>query len=299
VDLAPAYAAGRWQLGNYYLRRGREADALAELRLAARSHTLYRDQVYSLLWDYFAKDADRLVGLASGDADNTIALAYFLAARGRGDHALTLWNNLDENEKAFRQPLARSIAHGLFAQKAFPQALEFSRQLGFDANARFESVTNGSFERPLEPNEDSRFNWQIGRADAKLEIGTDGKIFREGSRSLRLNFRNFTKPTLINVIQTIALEPETGYRLKFWARTDGLRSAGMPLVEIVNANTDVGIARSSPFTTGTADWLEVTIEFATPRGCNGMVIRTVRSYCGEDCPLMGTLWYDDFRLEKN
>jgi len=29
-----------------------------------------------------------------------------------------------------------------------------------------------------------------------------------------------------------------------------------------------------------------------------VTIRTVRAYCGDDCPITGTLWYDDFELKK-
>jgi tetratricopeptide (TPR) repeat protein len=299
IELAPAYAAPHWQLGNFYLRRGREADAIAELEFAARSHTLYREQVYSLVWDYFGKDADRLAELAGSDPDNNVALAYFFAGRGRGGHALAVWNRLDDDEKAARQPLARSIAHGLFIQRVYPQALEFSRQLGFDPEANFEAVTNGSFERSLDMNEDSRFNWQIARNDPKLEIATDNKIFQDGSRSLKLNFKNFTKSSLINVVQTVAVRPATTYRLRFWCRTDSLRSPGLPLIEILNANTDATIVRSAPFPNGTTEWQERAIEFSTPPECSGVTLRTVRNYCGEECALNGTVWLDTVVLTKN
>jgi hypothetical protein len=35
-----------------------------------------------------------------------------------------------------------------------------------------------------------------------------------------------------------------------------------------------------------------------PAGCDGVTIRTVREPCGEICPISGTMWLDNFSLEK-
>jgi hypothetical protein len=72
----------------------------------------------------------------------------------------------------------------------------------------------------------------------------------------------------------------------------------MPLVAVVNANDDKPIGASEPFESGTSDWHEVVLEISTPANCSGISIRTTRLGCGEECPISGTLWYDDFRLER-
>ena len=127
---------------------------------------------------------------------------------------------------------------------------------------------------------------------------TDGKVKREGSRSLRVSFRSFIKPTLANIFQTVVVEPGKRYSLRFWVRTENLRSAGTPMIEIINANDDRSIARSPALATGTNDWQEMSIDFAAPPGCSGISIRTIRAFCGEECPITGILWYDDFELTE-
>ena len=72
----------------------------------------------------------------------------------------------------------------------------------------------------------------------------------------------------------------------------------MPQLQVINANNDKIITLSAPFPTGTNDWQEISIDFTAPGDCNGIVILTVRGFCGENCPLAGTIWYDDFRIVK-
>ena len=81
-------------------------------------------------------------------------------------------------------------------------------------------------------------------------------------------------------------------------RSENLKSAGGPLIEIVNANDDKSIVQSKPLPVGTNDWQEMTVEFTTPDNCDGIQIRTVREYCGDSCPITGAFWYDDFGLER-
>ncbi len=299
ADVAPSYAYPRWHLGNFYLRRDRVEEAVVELRKAAENNQFYREQVFSLAWDYFDKDAARLEALVGESAEGHARLAYFFAARGRAAEALRNWNRLSPEEKQRREALARSIAHGLFIQRAFPEALEFCRQHGFDPDSRAETVTDGSFERSGDGSDDARFGWIIGRNDPRIDIAADSRVPREGERSLRVTFKAYARPSLANISQTVVVKPGTRYRLRFWVRTENLKSAGMPQVEIVNANDDQSIARSPVFAASAPDWQEVLVEFRSPDNCAAVNIRTARAFCGDDCPLSGTLWYDDFELIRS
>jgi hypothetical protein len=298
VDLAPSYAFVHWHLGNFYLRQGQTEKAFAELKRAAENNETYRTQVFSLAWDYFDKDPARVEQLAADTADAKAALALFFAARGRGSESLRNWNLLTDDQKAANPEIARSIALGLFQQRHFPEALEFSRQLGLDADARPSAVTNGGFERPVTTQNDSRFGWTITRGDSKLDVSGDSSVRHEGGRSLKVSFRNYVKSDLYNIFQTVVVEPDTSYRLSFWVRTENLKTSGAPLVEIVNAMDDKVFASSRGFATGSNDWQEYEVAFHTPADCSGITIRTARTYCGDQCPIVGTFWYDEFVLDR-
>jgi tetratricopeptide (TPR) repeat protein len=298
VELAPTYAFAHWHLGNFYLRQNRSDEAFAELRKAAQNNQTYREQVFSLAWDYFDKAPAKVEQLAADTPDAKAGLALFFAARGRASESLRIWNLLTDEQKAANPQIARSIALGLFQQRFFPEALEFSRQLGLDPDARPFTVTNGSFEKGVGQQDDSRFGWQIVRGDSKLDISTDSSVRHEGARSLKVSFRNYIKSDLYNLFQTVVVEPSTTYRLTFWVRTENLKSSGAPRIELVNANDDKVFAVSKPFDTGSNDWQQYQVDFRSPENCTAITMRTARVYCGDQCPIVGMFWYDEFVLNR-
>ncbi|MFZ1701134.1 MAG: tetratricopeptide repeat protein [Pyrinomonadaceae bacterium] len=297
VELAPNYASPRWHRGNFFLRQGRGDEAVAELKKAAAHNQAYRDQVFSLAWDYFQKEPARLEEMVVEPAARA-HLAYFLAARGAAEAALRTWNSLSSDEKHRYNYRAILIADGLYGQRHFAEALGFAKQLGMAADVEPERITNPSFESTLGNAEASRFAWQVYRTESKVEITPDGKVQHDGSRSLRVSFRGFSKPVLANVFQTVVVQPDMKYRMSFWLKTDGLKSTGMPAIEVLNGVDERSIVISEPFSAGTAEWQKISLEFTTPPGCDGIIIRTIRLNCGEDCPITGTFWYDDFELAK-
>lgn len=298
ADLAPNYAMVRWHYGNFLLRQERVDDAFAQLKIAAAGNGFYRDQVFSLAWDFYAKDASRLESLAGDNTQSRTQLAYFFASRGRAEDALRNWNLLSADEKAANSQFLKTMSQGVFEQGYYPQALEFEKQLGVDDDAQPEAITNASFEKTLSGETKSRFTWQIARNIPKMEIASDQNVKHSGNRSVRMTFRGFDQPALSNISQVVVVVPQKKYRLRFWMRTENLKSAGTPLIEILNANDSKSIARTQSFATGSNDWQEITLDFSTPENCSAIVIRTIRASCGEDCPMTGIFWYDDFELQK-
>ena len=296
--LAPYYAYPRWQLGNFLLRQGRSDEAFAELRKTTENNLTYREQVFSLAWDYFDHDPARVEALATDSPDVRASLALFYAAHGQAADSLRVWNSLDDQQKSENPQIAKTIAQALTEKRFFIQGLEFSRQVGIDPEAQTDAITNGGFEKPIGSPEDNYYGWNVERSDNKLDISADSSVKHSGNRSLKINFRTFIKAELSNPWQIIAASPGSSYSLKFWARTENLRSAGMPTVEIINPIDNRLIASSAAVPTGTNDWQEFTIDFKSPNDVDGFVVRLARSYCGDACPIVGLLWLDDFSLVK-
>ncbi|MEO8041990.1 MAG: carbohydrate binding domain-containing protein [Acidobacteriota bacterium] len=298
VELAPTYTFPHWQFGNFYLRQNRSEDAFAELRKTTERSIVYREQVFSLAWDYFDKDPQKVEALAADTPDVRSTLALFYAARGSADNALRIWNTLTDEQKPNYIDTAKQIARGLFEKQRFRESLEFSRQTGIDPDAQSETVTNGGFEKFIGPPDDTLFGWRIYKNDAKIDALPDSTVKSEGTRSLRVTFKGYSKVDLHNVVQSIAVEPGARYRLSFMLRTDNLKSGGPPVLQIISGKENKGIAASEPFEAGSADWKLRTIEFTVPEDFDSVLIRTGRVACGEECPISGIIWYDDFRLIK-
>ncbi|MEP6704285.1 MAG: carbohydrate binding domain-containing protein [Acidobacteriota bacterium] len=298
VELAPAYTFPHWQFGNFYLRQNRSEEAFAELRKTTERSIVYREQVFSLAWDYFDKDPQKVEALAADTPDVRSTLALFYAARGSADNALRIWNSLGDDQKPNYMDTAKRIARGLFEKQRFRESLEFSRQTGIDPDAQLETVTNGGFEKFIGPPDDTLFGWRVYRNEAKVDVLPDASVKSEGTRSLRVTFRGYSKVDLHNVVQSIAVQPGARYRLSFMLRTDNLRSGGPAVLQIISGIENKGIAASPPFESGSADWKQVTVDFTAPEDFDSVLIRTGRVSCAEECPISGTLWYDDFRLSK-
>ncbi len=297
VELAPNYTYPHWQLGNFYLRQGNDVQAFGELQKAAENNAVYREQVFSIAWDYYEQNTQKLEELAGNSPAVRAGLAKFYAVKERPAESLRMWNSLNHSEKEANADVAKIIAQGLYEKRFYRQAVDFVRDLGIEPKAKAETVQNAGFEDTIGERDYTYFNWRVAKTE-KIDIKLDPSQKHEGNRSLRVTFSGFSGGVFYNIYQIVAVEPSAKYVLSFWLKTENLKSGGMPTLEIVNSNTDKIIASSESFPTGTNNWQQVKVEFAAPEDAEGITFRTSRAYCGENCPIFGAFWYDDFRLEK-
>jgi tetratricopeptide (TPR) repeat protein len=297
LEVAPNYTYPHWQLGNFYLRQNRSDEAFAELKKAAENNSIYRDQVFSIAWDYYDKDTARLEQIAGDSSSVRASLARFYASKERAEDSLRIWNTLSEDDRKANTAIAKVIAQAFYEKRIFRQAQEFVRGLGIEPEAKLATIQNASFEKPIEDIKETYFGWKVSQVE-KFDIKLDPTQKHEGSRSLRLSFNGYSEPTLYNVLQYVTVEPSANYRLTFWFRTENLKSGGAPALEIYNANDDKNIVTSETYPTGTNDWQMIKLEFTAPANAEAVGVRTVRAFCGNVCPIFGTVWYDDFKLER-
>jgi tetratricopeptide (TPR) repeat protein len=285
IELAPNYTFPHWQLGNFYLRQGKEAEAFTELKKAAQNNVTYREQVFSIAWEYYDKNTAKVEELAGDSTESRAGLAKFYAAKERAEDSLRIWNTLSDDEKQTHEEIAKIIAQALYDKRFFRQSAQFVRQLGIESNAKAESIENAGFETEI-------------RNEGKVDVKIDPNQKREGLKSLRVSFKGFSSTELYNVLQVVPVYPSIRYQLSFWVRTENLRTAGTPNLEIVNSNDDRLITVSKAFPNESNDWTQIQTEFTTPANAEGITIRLGRTYCGEACPILGTIWLDDFKLER-
>ncbi len=297
VEIAPEYTFPRWQIGNFYLRQDREEDAFRELKLAAEDNEVYREQIFSIAWEYYDQDIEKLEGIAGDSADVRVGLAKFYAAKERPKLSLEIWNTLDPNQKEEYKPVAKIITRALHDKGFMLSSVEFVSQLGIEKDAKAETVSNAGFENELSNSKDGYFNWRILKAE-KMGVWLSPGKKKEGNRSLQVTFSGFDKIEINNIYQMVAVKPNSSYRMKFWVKTENLKSAGTPKLEVVNPKDNRVLASSNPFSDGTNDWKEMSLGFSTSEGVEGILLKTSRAYCGDKCPIVGTFWYDEFSLER-
>ncbi|HEY0427198.1 MAG TPA: tetratricopeptide repeat protein [Pyrinomonadaceae bacterium] len=298
VRLAPNYTMPHWHLGNFYVRQGRETEAFAELQKVAENNAVYREQVFSIAWDYYEKDTAKLEQIAGNSPAVRASLAKFYAARESADNSLRVWNLLSPEEKETHLDVAKLIAQALYDKRFYRAAVHFVRQIGIEFNAQMETIENAGFESLIsDETTPVYFSWRVLPVE-KIEVKTDPNEKHEGSRSLRILFTGYSGTELNNIYQIVAVNSSTRYRLSYWVKTENLKSAGTPTFEIINSNDDKIIATGKALPSETNDWQLMQIDFTSPENAEAVTIRTARTFCGNACPIVGTIWLDDFKLEK-
>jgi tetratricopeptide (TPR) repeat protein len=299
VELAPYYSWPRWHLGNFLLRRGRYDEGLAELRKVAEADPTKRGAVFDLAWMIYGGDIKAVRG-ALGDSPAVRAeFIGYLLGRGRLEEALQIWSGFNAEQKKEYAETGKTLISNLITAKRFRAALNFSRDITGEKGApEVGKISNGSFETAVEQGGAGLFDWHVPNI-AQARPALDPANAHDGKLSLRMTF-NATTPLDFSITQLVALEPATNYRLTFYVRTNGLKSAATLLVKVLNAADGKLLAESAPVAPGKNEWQQVSVDFKMPPDVDGISLSISRAPCtgeGGVCPIFGTVWYDDFNLE--
>ncbi len=297
VEIAPNYSFPHWQLGNFYLRRSDEKKAFGEFQKAAAGSFEYRDQVFSTLWEFYDKDTAKLEQIVVDNPQAKASLAKFYAVKERAIDSLRIWNTLTNEQKTENKIFSELILQAFYEKKFYRTAVEFASGPGKESEAKAETVQNGGFESPIKDAAETLFGWRYTPTE-KFDVKLDSSSKKEGNRSLRLLFTGFANVEIKNLRQYVTVESGKRYRLTFWLRTENLKSAGTPNLEIANANDDKIITSTNPFPTGTNDWQQLKLDFTAPTNAEAVELRTGRGFCGNNCPIFGSVWYDGFVIGR-
>jgi len=157
-------------------------------------------------------------------------------------------------------------------------------------------MTNSGFEAESTC---KAFDWCYwNENNGNYDVKRDDHDTYKGKYSLRVNFRGRENISFRHVYQIFTVDPLETYRLSYVWKSREITTDKGPFVEIYGYDKE-GLYRNGPMITGTQDWRKVSIDFDMPEGCRAAVVRLRRQPSGRfDSKIRGTLWLDDFRLEK-
>lgn len=298
VALAPSYSYPRWYLGNLLFRANRRDEAFVELRKAGESNSSFLPQVCVLAWYTFDNNVAEMEKVLGDKPQTRAALSIFLASKGKAEDALRLWKGLSkENKERLQTNTDKNLFKTLFQAENYRAALQIAKEIKGETAGEVGKIANAGFENSVSGNDPISFGWRVSstpQADIKIEDG----IKQDGNRSVRIIFNSYSANTFANVWQIIAVEPDTRYRLTFWVRTKDLKTGGPPKIEVVTPVESRLLVESKPVPLDTNDWQEMTIEFNSPTKPDGVIVRTNRIPCEPACNIFGTVWYDNFNLQR-
>jgi tetratricopeptide (TPR) repeat protein len=299
VELAPAYSHPRWHYGNLLLRQGKTDEAFAQFSRAAEADETMQAPIFGLASQIFGGDVEKIVQVLPAPAVR-LRFAVNLINTEKFDDAARVLRTLTPADRKAQPALTDQVLESLLEHKQFHAALTLMREIE-PADTELpapEQFWDGSFEKPVPVSDTKPFRWIIG-SPAQAQIVIDPRGRTRGS--LRIIFKAATRLESIPVSQTIVVEPDTQYRIQFYQRTEGLITASTPAVVISDAVDKTQLVSSPPMPSGTNDWQLVTLDFKTKPKHEGISLGLIRAACEGNqpiCPIFGTIWYDDFNIQR-
>ena len=299
VELAPAYSHPRWQFGNLLLREGKFDEAFEQLGHAAETDNDMRWQVFGLAMQVFGGDINEIVRVACVSPLARMQFALYLVSAQRFADAMHMWNSISPADRRAQGQLGKELAQSLLQARQFRSLLALMSETEPEGTVPPpEQFWNGGFESDLKVSGANTFKWIMeSRGTAQVGVDSHGHT---GQKSLRILFRAPRSLDKISVSQTVVVEPGVQYRFECYMRTEAIISASAPVLVIIDAVDGVGLA-STPLPQGTNDWQRVTLDFTTKPNHDGITLGFDRAPCSGDaqiCPIYGTVWYDDFNLQR-
>ncbi len=299
VELAPSYSYPHWQYGNLLLRQGKVDEAFAELARAAEADSNMQAPVFALALQVFGDDQTR-IARALPSASLRLEFALSLINAGKHDEALRVLQAVSADDRKAQTAIVDEVIKAFIAGHYYHAALSLLRdsQTNGAELPALEQFWNGGFETPMPGKDERPFHWLID-SHPQAQITIDNTRPHGGQHSLKMVFKSQSKLDSIPLWQTVIVEPDTQYRIQFYARTEGLISASRPILAVKDLGGGT-LATSSPLPSGTNDWQLSTLTFKTKPREEGIFITFYREMCGQDaiCPIFGSVWYDDFNLQR-
>lgn len=300
VTLAPSYAYPHWYLGNLFLRDGRYDEAFEELRVASDADPELRPQLFNLAYQLQGTDLQRMKRTVGSSDPVQADFAVFLFGMKRFDDGLAVWNSLSDQQKREHRLEGSKIITLLLGAKEFHRALDVWNGLAPESlQVTSGQIEDGSLEDAVAHGSEMIFGWQMS-STPQMQIAIDSNRSHSGSRSLRMNFRARNKLDSINVFQLVPVEASRQYDFECYVKTEKLQTASAPKVQVVDATTGALLAASGESPTGDSDWTRVAFTFKTGDKTEAVTVRFSRDSCGGDeCPIFGSVWYDDFSIKRS
>ena len=295
VSLAPNYGAPRWHLGNFYLRTARQEQSIEHFSVAARGDAQYREEIFALIDDFFDDSERAFARIVGDDPEMLVTLSRYHAARGNRSESLATWNRLSADDKRRLSVFGMEIAQGNYDRRAYIAASSILRDLGKESNTPGQ-ISNGGFEVNLGNAKDVFFGWRVTSRE-RVDVRLDGRNSRDGRRSLRISYDGTVQEFVGNALQILVIKPGKRYRINYWVRGEGIRSAGPPRIDVIDLASNRVIA-SGDSMKGSFDWTQQGFEFDAPEEEEGVLLVINREGCGAECPIYGLLWLDGFELRE-
>jgi tetratricopeptide (TPR) repeat protein len=261
---------------------------------------IYRNANYLLSRGVFEQDTLHFLHThLGGNASDVVAILEpgylkvyleWLMNWSMTEESLTVWQVMNKISTTDKDTALR-YANFLLNNKRIVAAMDLWKQYnGYDG------LTNPGFENDITG---KGFDWRHwGENDGNWELKRVNDENSEGGYALRITFNGRENISFYHFYQIFTVDQLEKYRLTYAWKSQGISTDKTPFIEIYSYNND-GLYMAGPMIADTQGWSEVSLEFDVPEGCRAAVVRLCRQPSNRfDSKIRGSLWLDDFRLEK-
>jgi tetratricopeptide (TPR) repeat protein len=296
---APFYARPHWQAGLLLQKLGRQDEAFKKFRAATLTQPALLPKVTEIAWVTFARDCKSVQAAVDPRTDQErLALAHFFISNGKPVEALSLVRMVNGLSYYDRQQLLVELLSGRQYAEAYEVWMMARKKNA--SSAPVGTIDDGGFEsRHL--SDEAGFTWKVNQI-AGTNLTIDDSARSNGNHSLRIDWKGNSDPGEEVVSQLILIEPNTRYQLSFAARTQDLVTGGAPVLTVIDVSQREEKSIASPYKVplGTSSWQNIGFSFTTASSTLAVRIGVRRESCAQpSCPIVGTLWLDDFSLSKD
>jgi hypothetical protein len=244
--------------------------------------------VLQLLHTHLAGNVSAIVAVL--EPGNLAAYLDWLMRWGMIEESLNVWQAMTANAEPEKE-IALHYAHFLLNHKRITPSMDIWQKYTGSAG-----LTNPGFEKSVTRQGLDWRHW--GEKDGTWELRRVYNEAAEGNYALKIKFNGQENISFRHLYQIFAVDPQETYRLTYAWKSRGITTDQGPFVEIIGYDTQ-GLYRAGPMITGSNGWYEVSITFEAPADSRAAVVRLRRRTSMRfDSKIRGTVWLDDFRLEK-
>ena len=252
------------------------------------SQKILEQDALQLLHTHLGGEASAVI--AALEPANLAAYLDWLTRWSMTDESFMVWQAMTSITEPEKETALR-YAHFLLSHKRVPASIDIWQKYTGSAG-----LTNPGFEASVTG---QGFDWRYwGEKDGMWELKRVYNESAEGNYALKISFNGQDNVSFQNLFQIFAVNPQEKYRLMYTWKSRGITTDQGPFVEIYSYDKR-GLYHAGPMITGSQGWHEESIEFEIPADSRAAVVRLRRRASMRfDSKIRGTVWLDNFRLEK-
>ncbi len=292
-ELAPGYYQPWAELGEIAVARGDIELGFSFFRQAAKRNREFLFDMIELAEKTFPDDPAMIESLLPSDAAAKKVIAnHFVTKKWITPNVMTFLTGDEISQDERAEYVTRLIEMGEFA-KAYAIWTVLNEQTMELAEA---NVVNGGFENG-DLTEIRSFGWQADDDSVGAAISRIGTGAHSGSHALRVRFQgNADGSGLLSNL--VYLRPQTNYEISFAFRTEGLVSAGLPTIQLIDAGTMSSLIGTVIINTEKPEWIMIRRRFLSGK-TPAAYIRFGREACAmSPCPIFGDVYLDSFEIRE-